>query len=536
MSLKLQKRRILFRIVFVSLLLCFSFGISFTMGAPSSNKLPKVEFATYLGGSGDELHQNQMDLAVSSSYNDSQGNIIVVGRSKSEDYPQVNALQEGVVGGADMAITKFASDGQTVLFSTLLGGSQDDWATDVVVDSNDDIILVGSSSSSNFPMVNAFQNVSLGGTLAHLDIVLVKISGTTHEILFSTYYGGTKDDWGYGITLDSNNNPIITGSTYSSNLAQENPIQSENFGGVSAYIAKFSSDGQELLFGTYYGGSSNDWGKGIICDSTDAIIFAGGTMSTDFPVVDAVQAAFQGGMDAIMVKIAANYSVDCATMIGTSGNDEAHDIALTESEDIIVVGSCGSATFGATPASFVGKMNGKEDILVAQFSNTGRILKTLAVVGGSETDVAYEVKSKAGMIYLIGSTKLTDNFPDYNHFTSSKGGLDMFLMGFNESLEMQFCTCFGGSADELGKSITLLENNEIFLLGITKSDDIKTANAYMDEKPGDLDYDMFAIKIYLDPKYLPSDSKGIGVFSPMLLVFSVLSLGILIRETKGKQK
>ncbi|MHA1673932.1 MAG: SBBP repeat-containing protein [Promethearchaeota archaeon] len=518
-----NRKKIIVLGLFLAGSLFLSSGWVSIQGAGTNEEVenPSVLFSTYLGGARDERHKNQWDLAVSNTCNDSQGNIIIVGRSTSFDYAVENALQSEIVYGSDMVITKIAGDGQTLIFSTYLGGSDDDWATDVCVDSNDDILIVGSSSSDDFPVSNAFQATNHGGGLANLDIVLVKISGATNEIIFSTYFGGTQDDWGYAIAVDSDDNFIITGSTYSSNLPLQNAHQTLNLGGVSAYISKFSSDGQGLIFSTLYGGRDNDWGVDLVCDSNDNIILTGGTMSSAFPTVEGIVNDFKGGIDGILLKIEPTGVVDFATMFGTSAIDRPYSVCVDRNDEIVVTGYTESHGWLAIYGAKNDMGNGAEDIFLAKFSNDGQSMPNLAFFGGSEDDGAYKVISDGENFYIVGSSEPTDDFPLVRNMAEFNENDELILLMVNNTLHLEFSTPFGGSSDEFGKSLCFVGENELFILGITKSIDFPMVLAYQDEKPGTIDFDMLAVKIYLDPDNLPPLKSSI----PLPMEFIGISAG-----------
>ncbi|QEE17568.1 SBBP repeat-containing protein [Promethearchaeum syntrophicum] len=458
---------------------------------------PTEIFSTYIGGSGDELNQNTNDLAEINVAYDSAGNIIVAGRSGSDDYPIENALYNESAGNVDMVISKFSNDGQTLLFSTYFGGSQDDWATDVVVDSNDDIVVVGSSSSLDFPTVNPYQGSKKGGTL---DIVLLKIDGETNEIIFSTYFGGSYSDWGYALDVDSENNIAITGSTYSTDLPLMNEIQSSNIGGVSAYISEFSPDGQTLLFSTFWGSTSNDWGVDIVYDSEDCIIISGGTMSLNFPTENAIQDSKMIGIDAIVVKVDNSNTLVFSTMVGSDGADRPYGVAVNQDDEIFVCGESNERNYGDISQTTIDKGKGNKELWVFQLTADGQNMPFMGFYGGSEDDIAYGIEIKGDYIYLAGVAQASKDFPLEKSFRDFSDGNDMVLMVLNNNFKIIYSNCFGGSGDDIGRGLCLLPNNEILLLGVSSSSDLPLSNAFMANKTGSTDYDMAIMKMFLNPE------------------------------------
>jgi len=493
---------------------------------------PSEIFSTYIGGSGDELHQNTNDLAEINVAYDSSGNIIVAGRSGSDDYPTANALYEENAGLVDMVISKFSNDGQTLLFSTYFGGSGDDWATDVAVDSNDDIIVMGSSNSIDFPTVNPYQGSKKGGSL---DIVLLKIDGETNEIIFSTYFGGSYSDWGYALDVDSENNIAITGSTYSIDLPLMNELQSSNLGGVSAYISEFSSDGQTLLFSTFWGSTGNDWGVDIVYDSEDSIIITGGTMSSSFPTKNALQENFEGGIDAIVVKVDNSNTLIFSTIIGSDGNDRPYGLTINQNNEIFVCGEANLKNFGEIPQTTRDKGSGKTELWVFQLTADGQSMPFMGFYGGINDDIAYGIEIKGDFIYLAGVAQKSEDFPFEKSLREFSEGNDMVFMVLNNSFNIIYSSCFGGSRDDIGRGLCLLPNNEILFLGVSSSSDLPLSNAYLAEKPGDIDYDMVIMKMYLNPEeeLIIPNSKISGSLEFVMMAFIGTVALIWIKKQKS---
>ena len=190
---------------------------------------PTLEFSTYLGGSSNDYAQG---IAV-----DSSGNIIVTGNTLSTNFPTRNPYQGSIVGNNDVFVSKLRADGQTLLFSTYLGGNSNDYARDIAVDSYGDIIVAGYTYSTNFPTEDPYQQLHGGG----YDVFVSKLSTDGQTLLFSTYLGGSSDDLAHGIAVDSSGNIIVTGYTNSTNFPTVYPYQGSHGGGIrDAFVSKFS--------------------------------------------------------------------------------------------------------------------------------------------------------------------------------------------------------------------------------------------------------------------------------------------------------
>ena len=239
-------------------------------------------YSTYLGGS---EFEDAGDIAV-----DSAGNAFVTGTTYSTDFPVNDPLQNTIGGKADAFVAKFDANG-TRIYSTYLGGSDSDLGTDIAVDSAENAYIVGFTSSTNFPTASPIQEANAGGTY---DAFVSKVSSGGNSLIYSTYLGGSADDIGNGVTVDSGNNVYVVGVTTSTNFPTNNAIQSVSGGGEDAFVTKINSSGSALVDSTYLGGSGNDYGRAIAVDTFGAVYVAGDTTSTNFPIVNPLQVAKKG--------------------------------------------------------------------------------------------------------------------------------------------------------------------------------------------------------------------------------------------------
>ena len=130
--------------------------------------------------------------------------------------------------------------------------------------------------------------------------------------LYSTYLGGSNVDGGQGIAIDSSGNAYVTGLANSTDFPTKNPLQKANAGGTDVIVAELNPVGSALIYSTYLGGSSGDYGTGIAVDSGGNAYITGVTTSTDFPTVNPLQPTYGGNDDAFVTQIASvgpRYSV-----------------------------------------------------------------------------------------------------------------------------------------------------------------------------------------------------------------------------------
>jgi hypothetical protein len=262
-----------------------------TRFAPNGQALT---FSTYLGGSEVDYGNG---IAV-----DTLGRVYVVGYTFSQDFPVLNAFQFNNFGGSDAFVTRFNADGQSLSYSTYLGGSgQDIQANDlawvVTVDAAGSAYVTGETMSSSFPTRNPFQS-SYGGGFQ--DAFVTKFTPAGNDLVYSTFLGGTGTDEGEGIAVDSAGQVYVGGSTNSANFPTRNPISDHG----RAFMTTLNAAGSDLLFSSRFGGTRvTEFGHAMTIDAAGSIYIAGDTESVDFPVVHAFQTFNRGAYDAFVSKI-----------------------------------------------------------------------------------------------------------------------------------------------------------------------------------------------------------------------------------------
>jgi Beta-propeller repeat len=236
---------------------------------------------------------------------DTSGNAYVIGLTISTNFPTTaGAFQPTLGGGYDAYVTKFNSTGTGLVYSTYLGGSGTDQGFGIAVDSAGNAYVTGLTSSANFPTANPFQAALGGGN----DAFVAKLNPTGSALVFSTYLGGSGNDQGLGIAVDSAGNVYLKGDTGSSNFPTASPFQAALGGGTDIFVTKLNPTGSALVYSSYLGGSGTDVGHGLVSaialDSSGNVYVTGDTSSTNFPTVNPIQAAFGGApTDAFVAKI-----------------------------------------------------------------------------------------------------------------------------------------------------------------------------------------------------------------------------------------
>jgi hypothetical protein len=332
-------------------------------------------YSTYLGGSG---HDEAYGIAV-----DSFGSAYVTGETFSADFPTVNPLQGTNHGVYDAFVTKFNAAGTALVYSTYLGGTGDDTACGIAVDSSGNVYVTGYTWSTDFPTVNPLQPTNRSYTPGNATAFVAKVNATGSALVYSTYLGGTDDDRASGIAVDSSGNAYVTGITSSNDFPTANPFQATCRGNCSAYskynafVTKLNVDGTALVYSTYLGGTADNGASGIAVDPSGNAYLTGYTSSTDFPTAYPLQAtnkaaiAQQGQATAFVAKLYSSGSaLVYSTYLGGSVWDGGRGIAVDSSGNAYVTGYTGSTDF-PTVNPLQAANHGSDDVFVAKISPSG---------------------------------------------------------------------------------------------------------------------------------------------------------------------
>jgi hypothetical protein len=457
---------------------------------------PMLSYSTYLGGSSDDRGEG---IAV-----DSSGNTYVTGFTLSADFPIVNPLQVSNQGGDDAFVVKLNATGSALVYSTYLGGSGDDQGSGIAVDSSGNAYVTGVTDSTNFPIVNPLQ-ASFGGGVN--DAFVSKLSPDGSALVYSTYLGGNSDDQGYAIAVDSSGNAFVAGTTFSTNFPTVSPIQATNRGGYDAFVSKLNAAGSALVYSTYLGGNSEDIARGITIDLSDDAYVTGMTNSTDFPIVNPLQATKKGADDAFVAKLNdAGSALVYSTYLGGSGEEDLKGggIAVDSSGNAYVTGDTFSQSDFPTVNPFQATFNaipGDPTAYVAKLNPTGSALVYSTYLGGSQQDVGRSIAVDSfGDAYVAGWTASAD-FPSVNPVQASYGGgsFDAFVTVFNAAgSALIYSTYLGGSGSDLGLGIAVDSYGNAYLTGETSSTDFPTVNPMQVSYGGGI-FDAFVAKLTSSP-------------------------------------
>ncbi len=275
-----------------------------------------MAYGTYLGGPNCE---SGAAVAV-----DDLGNAYLVGTAAPQ-YPLMNPAQNCSPFSYDAFVTKLTPDGQALVYSTCLGGSGSEEGLGLALDSSHRAYVVGLTSSSDFPTVQAVQSTSHGS----LDAFIARLSADGQAVEYSTYLGGIEQDRAHGVTVTGGGSAVLTGQTMSVDFPLADPLQNAHAGSDwDVFVTKLTADGTALEFSTYLGGAGPDVGLGIASDSAGSIYVTGLTDSYNFPVLDPFQSSNRGYSDIFLTVLGDGNHPPTVSAGGPYTVDEGSSIVL----------------------------------------------------------------------------------------------------------------------------------------------------------------------------------------------------------------
>jgi hypothetical protein len=459
-----------------------SSGLAFAVGHYDENRAlvidPTLAFSTYLGGLGSD---GAFGIAI-----DGSGEPIVAGTTSSSAFPGASSPQAAFGGGAfDAFVTKLNATGTAIVYSTYLGGSGSDFANGVAVDAAGEAVVVGATSSTNFPTSSPLRGSFAGGPF---DAFVTKLSANGTALVYSTYVGGSGNDQAKGVAVDAAGDAFVAGFTFSTNFPIVGALQATNHAASgTAFVAKLNPAGSAFGYSTYLGGSTQDNANGIAIDSAGEAFVVGTTSSVDFPLMSPVQSAYGGTGDAFVSKISAAGSLLIySTYLGGGANDVANSVAVDGAGEAFVTGNTASVNFptvSALRATFAG---GSQDGFVAKLGASGSSFAYSTYLGGSDTDFATSIAvDSAGEAFVAGYTASLD-FPVASPVQGTSGGKeDVFVTGFNQAgASLLYSTYLGGSDNEQGNWVAVDAAGSAVVVGETASTSFPMVSAMQGAEAG----------------------------------------------------
>ena len=304
-------------------------------------------YSTYLGR---DDNNGGFSIAI-----DASGNAYITGSTSSSNYPVTSGAFQTSGGGtnSDAFVTKLNSTGSALVYSTYIGGNDEDSGNSIAVDTSGFVFITGYTISTNYPTTLGAYKTNGGGS--NNDVFITKLNQEGNALVYSTYIGGSNDDFGYSIAIDADGDAYVTGSTSSSNYPATAGVYQDTIIGYSNnFVTKLNPTGSALVYSTYIGGGSNDNGNSITIDAGGNAYITGSTSSFDYPTTPGVyQTTLGGNYAAFITKLnPTGSSLVYSTFVGGGNFDYSYSIALDTSRNVYITGYTNSSDYPTTEGAY----------------------------------------------------------------------------------------------------------------------------------------------------------------------------------------
>lgn len=375
----------------------------------------------------------------------------------------------------------------SLLYSTFLGGSGEDYVNGIAADGTGRAYVVGWTWSSNFPTTPDAFNTSMNG--GDNDAFVAKLNPAGNGLVYATFLGGSGSDNGIDIAVDETGSAYVTGWAAPSDFPTTPGAFDTSYSGGDhdAFVAKLNPTGSEMVYTTFLGGSGSEGGRGIAVDGMGSAYVSGWTESSDFPTTPgAFDMSFNDGDDAFVVKFnPAGNGLAYATFLGGSSNDYGNAIAVDRAGSAYVTGLTYGVydnDFPTTPGAFDVSHNYDYDAFVAKLNPTGSMLAYATFLGGSRYDNGSTIAvDGTGSAYVAGWTESSD-------FPSSPGAFDTSFYGANSDAFMAklnlsgsmliYSTFLGGDGSDEISDIVVDDSAMVYVTGTAGHDFPTTPSAF----------------------------------------------------------
>ena len=379
------------------------------------------EWSICVGGSGtDKIYA--VDVA-------SNGYICIAGETTSANFPIIDGIQQSISGGYDAFVLLMTPEGG-IVWSTFLGGSGTDKALALAFDSEDNIIVVGETISSNFPILNPYQ----ANKSNSYDVFVTKFNNSG-EMVWSTYLGGYKNENAACVSVDENDNIYFAGTTESTNFPIVGGYQSSHTSGKSGFVVKMDPDG-DIVWSTYLNGGGDTM---INCleIGQNGLIVGGKTSAQNIPIFNPFQSQYGGGeFDGLIVEYSLTGYLLFSSYLGGIANDEIFSITIDGNNSIYATGMTESFNFPLKNAYMTESRS--ENAFIVKV-NSERKMDYSTLITGSQKDLGKSIEYYNDELLVAGHTNSGD-FINVNGFQPDiSGSFDAFFLRMDFRIEYLPC-------------------------------------------------------------------------------------------------
>jgi len=467
-------------------------------------------YSTFIGGTGGDEGR--------SIRTNTDGNAFITGSAGSQNFPTTPGAYQTTIGGgfADVFITKLNQTGSSIIFSTFVGGSQQEVGYSIALDISGNTYTTGWTSSLNFPTTSGAFQPTFGG--ASFDGFIIKLNPTGSALIYSTFIGGNYVDYGTSISADANGNAFVTGNTRSSNFPiTPGAFQTTLSGMWDVFVAKLNPTGSALIYSTFIGGNRDDYPYSIAIDANGNAYITGYTGSPDYPITPgAFQTTLSGYIDAFVAKLNPTGSalIYCTFIGGTPSEATGTSISIDANCNAYITGYTYSPDYPTTPGAYQTTFSYSDynyNAFITKLNAAGNALVYSTFIGvGKSNSIAVDAYGNA---YVTGNTSSPDYPTTPGAFQTTKSVIsDAFVTKLNPTgSALIYSSYIGGNSYDFGNAIAIDVQDNAYITGQTDSPTYPTTPGAFQTTGGS--WDAFVTKLnmpYLPYLQLKSPNGGEG--------------------------
>ncbi len=440
---------------------------------------PTLLWSTFVGGESEDFARDVMACA--------DGSLLLAGPTYSVQFPTTpGAYDTTLAYDEDAYVAKLASNGGALLWSTLIGGQDQDEIGEAILAGGDEVVITGVTRSADFPTTpGAFDEV-INGAPHDPDIFVTRLAADGNSLVWSTFLGGDQHDWGYTVSEDENGNLVVGGYSSSLNFpitaGAYQTIHAGETWSADAVIAKLSGNGSSLLWATFLGGGAAFFPDDRILDmavmADGTIVAYGCTYCPDFPVTaGAFQTTIKGAADLFVSRISGDgRNLVWSTFLGGSNYEFCMDMTIAPSGAIILGGSTQSTDFPVTVGAFDRIPSQYYTGFVARMADDGSRLVWSSFVGGQLRRTGLPGESYVwpvsvgddGTVWAAGYTDCVDFPTSADAYDRTFGGVyDAFVIGLtSDGASRVWGSYIGGTSDEAVRAM-VCDGRGRMILGVS---------------------------------------------------------------------
>lgn len=436
---------------------------------------PEIVFSTYLGV--------EFPISLTSIVKDSSGAIYTCGTIELPVFKESKAdVVDTTKTNIDTILLKMDPKGEKLFLTMIFGGKDgDEIPSDVQLSVNDAVYIGGTTTSNDFPVNQNAIQPSYGG---FGDTFCFVINTQTEEVLFSSYWGGSKSDNLTSVAVLPNGNAVLCGSTNSKDFPVKRPSQALLQGLFDGFLSVIAIDKKQTEFSTFLGGKHLDSIDCIAVRKNGELVVSGTTQSPDFYTSGGKENDYQGGKDIFVTEFTPSFTLAGSNLFGGNQHDFPADIVCYQDKNYLI-GTSLSRNFPITTGpSYAG--HGTTDIfdggdIILMVLQGTHLLKS-RFYGGSDDEIGISVSLDEDQnMYITGNTRSID-IPVTHHATkrvltdyiSPEDGMDGLIAKLDENLEMTtYCSYWGGLGMDFIHD-SFLFGHVLTFIGTTDSDDLLT--------------------------------------------------------------